>query len=195
MRGARRRRRWTAGRRSPGALSPARARGRVRGAESVTRPPELTRSARWNRMHQAQKALYRDREIADMGAHCARCYRYSLERKPLSGERPCLWSASLSGERPRLWSVSLSGESAPPPAEKASRSRIIPARLDTTKGCRSSSLCTANGAERRGSVLRARHSGYFDDSPFSGVVKGQWAQFGINPRSSGVHAVARSGHD
>jgi len=56
-----------------------------------------------------------------------------------------LWSASLSGERPRT--------------AESSRSRIISARLDTTKGAIVIAVQPRLGAERRGSVHELVTSG------------------------------------
>jgi peptidyl-prolyl cis-trans isomerase A (cyclophilin A) len=53
-------------------------------------------------------------------------------------------------------------------------------RLDTTKGAIVIAVhrdWSPNGAERFHELVSA---GYFDDSRFFRVVKGQWAQFGIN---------------
>jgi len=77
-----------------------------------------------------------------------------------------LWSASLSGERPRT-------------AERLAL-QDYSARLDTTKGAIVIAVhrdWAPNGADRFHELVT---SGYFDDSRFFRVVKGQWAQFGIN---------------
>src|SRR5205814_1654702 len=77
-----------------------------------------------------------------------------------------LWSASLSGERPR------SAESLA--LQKSS------VRLETTKGTIVIAVhhdWAPHGADR---FLDLVNAGYFDDSRFFRVVKGQWAQFGIN---------------
>jgi len=142
-------------------------------------------------MHQAQKALYRDRDSRIMGAHARAGYRYFWSAS-LSGERPCLWSASLSGERPRLWSVSLIRR-APPRGRKPRAPGLFRSPRTRTKGRRSSSLCTANGRRtaRIGSTSSSPPA-YFDDSAFprrQGPVGAVWNQ----SRSSGVHAVARFG--
>src|SRR5712664_2802996 len=77
-----------------------------------------------------------------------------------------LWSASLSGERPRTAeSLALQDYSA---------------RLDTTKGANVIAVhrdWAPNAADRFHELVT---TGYFDDSRFFRVVKGQWAQFGIN---------------
>src|SRR5882762_3272230 len=77
-----------------------------------------------------------------------------------------LWSASLSGERPR--------------AAESLALQDYSARLDTTKGAIVIAVhreWAPNGADRFYELVT---SGYFDDSRFFRVVKGQWAQFGIN---------------
>jgi len=72
-----------------------------------------------------------------------------------------------------LWTVSLSGrvESAP---------RLFRVRLETTKGPIVIEVhrdWAPHGADRFRELVTA---GYFDDNRFFRVVKGQWAQFGIN---------------
>src|SRR5712692_975677 len=77
-----------------------------------------------------------------------------------------LWSASLLGERPHsAESLALEDYSV---------------RLDTTKGAIVIAVhrdWAPNGADRFRELVA---SGYFDDARFFRVVKGQWAQFGIN---------------
>ncbi len=77
-----------------------------------------------------------------------------------------------------LWSASLDQRSASLSAERV--------RLDTTKGAIVIAVhrnWAPHGAER---FLELVNAGYFDDSRFFRVVKGQWAQFGINkdPKTS-----------
>lgn len=86
-----------------------------------------------------------------------------------------VWSAGLSGERPR--------DVAAPPTYRV--------ELDTTKGKIVIEVhrdWAPNGADRFYELVT---SGYFDDSRFFRVVKGQWAQFGIN----GVPSVAKAWRD
>src|SRR5262245_38283450 len=92
-----------------------------------------------------------------------------------------LWSASLSGERSPI----LSAES------RALQQKTAPAtfrvRLDTTKGPIVIEVhrdWAPRGADRFFELVTSR---YFDDNRFFRVVKGQWAQFGIN----GDPAVAK----
>ena len=92
-----------------------------------------------------------------------------------------LWSASLSGER-------LRGRSA---ASLAFRDVAAPAtfrvRLETTKGPIVVEVrrdWAPHGADRFRELVTTR---YFDGNRFFRVVKGQWAQFGIN----GDPAVAK----
>jgi len=76
------------------------------------------------------------------------------------------WSASLSGERSR---------SAEAVALQTQR-----VRLDTSKGAIVIAVhrdWAPRGSDR---FLELVSAGYFDDSRFFRVVKGQWAQFGIN---------------
>src|SRR5713101_475454 len=85
-----------------------------------------------------------------------------------------LWSASLAG----LWSASLPGER-PRPAEPLALLDYS-VRLETTKGAIMIAVhrdWAPNGADRFHELVT---TGYFDDSRFFRVVKGQWAQFGIN---------------
>jgi peptidyl-prolyl cis-trans isomerase A (cyclophilin A) len=82
-----------------------------------------------------------------------------------------------------LWSASLSGERELQNSEKAYQ-----VRLDTTKGPIVIAVqrdWAPHGADRFRELVAAH---YFDDSRFFRVVKGQWAQFGIN----GDPAVARA---
>jgi len=77
-----------------------------------------------------------------------------------------LWSASLSGERPR------SAESLALQMQRV--------RLETSKGAIVIAVhrdWAPHGADR---FLELVAAGYFDDSRFFRVVKGQWAQFGIS---------------
>ena len=77
-----------------------------------------------------------------------------------------------------LWSASLSGERGP---------QAYQVRLDTTKGPIVIAVhrdWVPHGADRFRELVAAH---YFDDNRFFRVVKGQWAQFGIN----GEPAVAR----
>jgi homoserine O-acetyltransferase len=82
------------------------------------------------------------------------------------------WSAILSGERSRsAESLALQGTAGP------AEYRV---RLDTTKGpivIEVHREWAPHGADRFYELVT---SGYFDDSRFFRVVKGQWAQFGIN---------------
>jgi cyclophilin family peptidyl-prolyl cis-trans isomerase len=100
-----------------------------------------------------------------------------------------VWSASLPGP----WRASLSGElalrepqgipsdgrSAEPRDERLALQRFS-VRLDTTKGAIVIAVhrdWAPQGADRFYDLVTA---GYFDGSRFFRVVKGQWAQFGIN---------------
>jgi cyclophilin family peptidyl-prolyl cis-trans isomerase len=92
-----------------------------------------------------------------------------------------LWSASLSGERsPRsAESLALRGNESLAPRENAAPA-ISRVRLDTTKGrivIEVQRDWAPHGADRFYELVTA---GYFDDNRFFRVVKGQWAQFGIN---------------
>lgn len=81
-----------------------------------------------------------------------------------------LWSASLSGERKRD-SLALPDDAAP---------ATFRVRLDTTKGPIVVEVhrdWAPHGADRVHELVVAR---YFDDNRFFRVVRGQWAQFGIN---------------
>src|SRR3989442_1209479 len=83
-----------------------------------------------------------------------------------------LWSASLSGGHPRSAGILALQD--------------YSVRLETTKGAIVVAVhrdWAPNGADRFHALVT---SGYFDDSRFFRVVKGQWAQFGINrdPRVS-----------
>jgi len=85
-----------------------------------------------------------------------------------------LWSASLSGERsPRRSVESLALQQKTGPA-------TFRVRLETTKGPIVIDVhrdWAPLGADRFFQLVNAR---YFDDNRFFRVVKGQWAQFGIN---------------
>jgi homoserine O-acetyltransferase len=84
-----------------------------------------------------------------------------------------LWSASLVP-----WSARLSPERTGSP-ERLALHRYS-ARIDTTKGAIVIAVhCdwAPNAADRFHELVT---TGYFDDSRFFRVVKGQWAQFGIN---------------
>lgn len=86
-----------------------------------------------------------------------------------------VWSAGLSGERPR----------------DAASPAMYRIELETTKGTIVIEVhhdWAPNGADRFYELVT---SGYFDDSRFFRVVKGQWAQFGI----SGVPPVAKAWRD
>jgi peptidyl-prolyl cis-trans isomerase A (cyclophilin A) len=77
-----------------------------------------------------------------------------------------LWSATPSGERGRL--------------AEAFALQVVKVRLETTKGAIVIAVhrdWAPHGADR---FLELVTAGYFDDSRFFRVVKGQWAQFGIN---------------
>ena len=74
-----------------------------------------------------------------------------------------------------LWGASLSGDRAP-----ASAPATFRVRLDTTKGPIVVEVhrdWAPHGADRFYELVTSR---YFDDNRFFRVVKGQWAQFGIN---------------
>jgi peptidyl-prolyl cis-trans isomerase A (cyclophilin A) len=89
-----------------------------------------------------------------------------------------IWSTSLSGGR-----VGPAGRLAPVEAPA-----IFRVRLDTTKGPIVVEVhrdWAPRGADRFHELVTA---GYFDDNRFFRVVKGQWAQFGIN----GDPAVAKA---
>ena len=89
-----------------------------------------------------------------------------------SASVPFRWSASLSQSR----SASLSGAG----SASLSGEREYKVRLDTTKGAIVIAVhrdWAPHGADRFNELVT---SGYFDDSRFFRVVKGQWAQFGIN---------------
>ena len=76
------------------------------------------------------------------------------------------------------WSARLSAERTGSPARLALQEYTV--RLDTTKGAIAIAVhrdWAPNGADRFHELVT---SGYFDDSRFFRVVKGQWAQFGIN---------------
>jgi cyclophilin family peptidyl-prolyl cis-trans isomerase len=84
------------------------------------------------------------------------------------------WSAGFSAERSRIHSperLALQDKTAP---------SVFRVRLDTTKGPIVIEVhrdWAPHGAER---VYQLVTAGYFDDNRFFRVVKGQWAQFGIN---------------
>jgi peptidyl-prolyl cis-trans isomerase A (cyclophilin A) len=89
-----------------------------------------------------------------------------------------IWSASLPGER-----FGMADRSAPVRAPATYR-----VRLDTTKGPIVIDVhrdWAPLGADRFYELVKAH---YFDDNRFFRVVKGQWAQFGIN----GDPAIARA---
>src|SRR6266849_3748520 len=85
-----------------------------------------------------------------------------------------VWSARLSAERngsPEGLALHVDGELAP---------QRFAVRLETTKGAITIAVhrdWAPNGADRFHELVT---TGYFDDSRFFRVVKGQWAQFGIN---------------
>src|SRR5712691_3960099 len=85
-----------------------------------------------------------------------------------------VWSARLSTERngsPEGPALHVDGELAP---------QRFAVRLETTKGAITIAVhrdWAPNGADRFHELVT---TGYFDDSRFFRVVKGQWAQFGIN---------------
>ncbi len=84
-----------------------------------------------------------------------------------------LWSASLVP-----WGAKVSAERNGSPERLALHQYNV--RLDTTKGAIVIAVhrdWAPNGADRFHELVTA---GYFDDSRFFRVVKGQWAQFGIN---------------
>jgi homoserine O-acetyltransferase len=82
-----------------------------------------------------------------------------------------LWSAAV-------WSAGLSGDHARRPADPAVQAYRV--QLETSKGAIAIEVhrdWAPHGADRFRELVT---SGYFDDSRFFRVVKGQWAQFGIN---------------
>ena len=86
-----------------------------------------------------------------------------------------------------LCSLSLSGERGPRALQDSEKTYRV--RLETTKGAIVIAVhrdWAPHGADRFRELVAAR---YFDDSRFFRVVKGQWAQFGIN----GDPAVAKAG--
>jgi cyclophilin family peptidyl-prolyl cis-trans isomerase len=90
---------------------------------------------------------------------------------------PFSWRASL----PPGWNARLAGER-PSSSEGLPLQPLQPltVRLDTTKGPIVIAVhrdWAPHGADRFVELVAAR---YFDDSRFFRVVKGQWAQFGIN---------------
>jgi homoserine O-acetyltransferase len=89
-----------------------------------------------------------------------------------------LWNASLWSARLLPWSARLSTELNGSPERLALQRYDV--RLDTTKGAIVIAVhrdWAPNGADRFHELVT---TGYFDDSRFFRVVKGQWAQFGIN---------------
>src|SRR5437870_5590018 len=85
-----------------------------------------------------------------------------------------LWSASLRPVRLRP------AESLALPGDERVVPRRYDVRLDTTKGAIVIAVhrdWAPNGADRFHELVA---EGYFNDSRFFRVVKGQWAQFGIN---------------
>ena len=85
-----------------------------------------------------------------------------------------------------LCSLSLSGERGPRALQDSEKTYRV--RLETTKGAIVIAVhrdWAPHGADRFRELVAAR---YFDDSRFFRVVKGQWAQFGIN----GDPAVAKA---
>ena len=107
-----------------------------------------------------------------------------------SASLPAGRSANLSGERPRSAArLRADGASARPPklavnsSERRRKSLALQqhsVRLDTSKGAIVIAVhrdWAPHGADR---FLELVGAGYFDDSRFFRVVKGQWAQFGIN---------------
>src|SRR5437868_10417095 len=105
----------------------------------------------------------------------------------------CLCSAALSGPRIGGPDHLRQGYGGPPKrSAKAERpalqSTIFRVRLETTKGpivIEVHREWAPRGADRFHELVTA---GYFDDNRFFRVVKGQWAQFGIN----GDPAIAKA---
>jgi len=93
--------------------------------------------------------------------------------------------SSASPWSPSLWSTNRSGERSPGSAERLALQEtaapsIFRVRLATSKGAIVVEVHRdwgPRGADRFYELVTAR---YFDDNRFFRVVKGQWAQFGIN---------------